>query len=170
MAEVIGEQDKLIDFTVALDKLDKIGKAKVIEEMCSKGIPQMAIDTIEPLFTLSGDFGKQLTVLKELLKESSVGQEGISELDFINTAIEDLGLLRRSVYFFPVGSFTRSHFGLGTRSFFVIVSSSCIHRSNGIAKISNNGWLMPQLGKWKKDLKQQLDLLQVVLLIDIIFL
>ena len=56
IAEVIGAQDKLIDFTVALDKLDKIGEEKVKEEMLGKGIPQSGIDKLQPLFNLSGSF------------------------------------------------------------------------------------------------------------------
>ena len=56
IAEVIGAHDKLIDFTVALDKLDKIGEDKVKEEMLGKGIPQSGIDRLQPLFNLSGTF------------------------------------------------------------------------------------------------------------------
>nr|WP_321237365.1 histidine--tRNA ligase [uncultured Psychroserpens sp.] len=92
IAEVIGAQDKLIDFTVALDKLDKIGEAKVKEEMLSKGIPQSGIDTLQPLFSLSGDFGTQVSELKSILETSEEGKKGIEELEFINTGIETLGL------------------------------------------------------------------------------
>ncbi|MBL7559836.1 histidine--tRNA ligase [Olleya sp. YSTF-M6] len=92
IAEVIGASDKLIDFTVALDKLDKIGEAKVKEEMLSKGIPEEGIIKLQPLFTLSGDFGSQIDSLKTILSTSEEGQKGIEELDFINNAIEILGL------------------------------------------------------------------------------
>ncbi|WP_289045239.1 histidine--tRNA ligase [uncultured Olleya sp.] len=92
IAEVIGASDKLIDFTVALDKLDKIGEAKVKEEMLSKGISEEGITKLQPLFTLSGDFGSQIDSLKTILLTSEEGQKGIEELDFINNAIETLGL------------------------------------------------------------------------------
>ncbi|MEP0264124.1 histidine--tRNA ligase [Dokdonia sp.] len=92
IAEVIGASDKLIDFTVALDKLDKIGKEKVVEEMISKGITQEAIQAIDPIFTISGSFGDQLGTLKNLLATSEIGTQGIEELVFINEAIESLEL------------------------------------------------------------------------------
>ena len=92
IAEVINASDKLIDFTVALDKLDKIGKEKVIAEMLSKGISEEAIKTVDPLFTISGSFGDQLATLKELLATSETGMQGIEELIFINEAIESLKL------------------------------------------------------------------------------
>ena len=92
IAEVIDAKDKLIDFTVALDKLDKIGKEKVKEEMISKGISEKGIQLLEPLFNLSGDFGTQIYKLKEILGVSSEGLKGIEELEFINTAISKLGL------------------------------------------------------------------------------
>ena len=92
IAEVIGASDKLIDFTVALDKLDKIGEEVVTKEMLAKGITQEAIHTVAPLFTLDGSFGDQLTTLKTLLADSETGMQGIEELTFINEAIEGLGL------------------------------------------------------------------------------
>ncbi|OEI79181.1 histidine--tRNA ligase, partial [Formosa algae] len=92
IAEVIGAQDKLIDFTVALDKLDKIGEEKVKEEMLGKGIPQAGIDKLQPLFTLSGTFEEQIHSLKTILSTSEEGLKGVEELEFINTGIETLGL------------------------------------------------------------------------------
>ena len=92
IAEVIGAQDKLIDFTVALDKLDKIGEEKVKEEMRSKGISEEGISKLQPLFSLSGNFESQIESLKGILNTSEEGQKGIEELDFINTAITELGL------------------------------------------------------------------------------
>jgi histidyl-tRNA synthetase len=92
IAEVIGASDKLIDFTVALDKLDKIGEAKVKEEMLSKGISEEGISKLQPLFTLSGDFGAQIESLKSILSTSSEGLKGIEELEFVNNAISALGL------------------------------------------------------------------------------
>ncbi|MBU2920716.1 histidine--tRNA ligase [Winogradskyella psychrotolerans] len=92
IAEVIGAQDKLIDFTVALDKLDKIGEEKVKDEMRSKGISEDGITKLQPLFTLKGDFGNQIDSLKSILSSSEIGLKGIEELEFINTAISNLEL------------------------------------------------------------------------------
>jgi len=92
IAEVIGASEQLIDFTVALDKLDKIGKDGVVKEMLAKGITQDAIDRVAPLFGLSGSFGEQLTVLENLLSNSETGSQGIDELQFIQKAIDQLGL------------------------------------------------------------------------------
>ncbi|MGS2726609.1 histidine--tRNA ligase [Psychroserpens sp. BH13MA-6] len=92
IAEVIGAQDKLIDFTVALDKLDKIGEEKVKAEMLEKGIPQSGIAKLQPLFSLAGDFGTQVAELKSILNASEEGLKGIEELEFINKGIDNLKL------------------------------------------------------------------------------
>ncbi len=92
LAEVIGAADKLIDFTVALDKLDKIGEEKVKAEMLEKGISLESIDRITPLFSISGDFETQLSQLAAILKASEIGIEGIEELRFINATINEIGL------------------------------------------------------------------------------
>ncbi len=92
IAEIIGAQDKLVDFTVALDKLDKIGEARVKEEMRSKGISEEGICRLQPLFELQGDFGSQVERLKVILGTSNIGLKGIAELEFINNAILALPL------------------------------------------------------------------------------
>src|SRR5690606_12937056 len=92
IAEVIDASDKLIDFTVALDKLDKIGEEKVKEEMLSKGISEVGISELQPLFTLSGSFESQIESLKSILSSSEEGNKGIEEVAFINKAITELGL------------------------------------------------------------------------------
>ncbi len=92
IAEGIGAEDKLIDFTVALDKLDKIGEEGVIQEMKTKGIESSAIDKLKPLFTLSGSSVEKLSQLKELLSNSKIGIEGIDEVEFVVNTIEQLGL------------------------------------------------------------------------------
>ena len=92
IAERIGAQDKLIDFTVALDKLDKIGIDKVKEEMLSKGVPSDGIALLTPLLKISGDFKAQLKALSSLFRTSQIGMEGLSELEFIADKINDLGL------------------------------------------------------------------------------
>lgn len=92
IAEVIGASEFLIDFTVALDKLDKIGKEKVIEEMRSKGISQSAVEMADPLFSINGSSSEQLSALKEFLKDSTIGSEGVAELDFILSSIKQTPL------------------------------------------------------------------------------
>jgi histidyl-tRNA synthetase len=92
IAERIGAKDKLIDFTAALDKLDKIGVEKVKEEMLSKGISPDGITLLAPLFKIAGDFKAQLKALNTLLRNSDIGREGLSELEFIASKINDLGL------------------------------------------------------------------------------
>jgi len=92
IAEVIGAKDKLIDFTVALDKLDKIGEDGVKKEMIGKGITEEAIAKIKPLFSFSGSFSEKLAQLKGLLSTSEEGLKGVEELSFIIKTIENLGL------------------------------------------------------------------------------
>ena len=91
-AEVIGASDKLIDFTVALDKLDKIGEDKVKEEMMTKGITAEAIEKIQPIFSIQGNFNAKIQAVKNILATSQIGLEGIKELEFIDSAIQNLGL------------------------------------------------------------------------------
>lgn len=97
IAELIGAQDKLIDFTVALDKLDKIGEAKVKEEMLNKGISNEGISKLQPLFNLTGDFNEQLQSLKSILKTSVEGLNGIEELEFIASSVASIGLKTASL-------------------------------------------------------------------------
>ena len=92
LAEVADISDKLIDFTVALDKLDKIGKEKVKEEMAQKGIPQNSIDKLSALFTMSGDFKSQLNSLETILNTSETGMKGIEETRYVLEQMENLGL------------------------------------------------------------------------------
>lgn len=92
IAEVIGASDKLIDFTVALDKLDKIGEEGVKKEMLEKGIDENALHKLQPLFKLSGSNLDQLNQLKEILKSSEIGITGINELEFVISSIENISL------------------------------------------------------------------------------
>ncbi len=92
IAEVIGAEDKLLDFTIALDKLDKIGEENVKDELRAKGFEAAVIEKLQPLFNMSGSFTDQLENLTSLLDSSSIGQEGIEELKFINTSISEIGL------------------------------------------------------------------------------
>lgn len=92
LAEVANISDKLIDFTVALDKLDKIGEQKVKEEMLERGISAEAIEKLSPLFTMSGEFQSQLNSLESILNSSEVGMKGIEEVRFVFEKVQKLGL------------------------------------------------------------------------------
>jgi len=96
-SEVIEEQDKLIDFTVALDKLDKIGEEGVKKEMREKGISEKALEKIQPIFNLKGDFAEKIEGLKSILDGSKIGQKGIEELQFIQHAIDEMPLKSASL-------------------------------------------------------------------------
>ncbi len=91
-AEVIGEQDKLVDFTVALDKLDKIGEEGVKKEMLEKGISEASLEKIQPIFKLKGAFSEKIEILGSILASSEIGKQGIEELNFVENAIQTLGL------------------------------------------------------------------------------
>jgi histidyl-tRNA synthetase len=92
IAEVVGEQDKLIDITVSLDKLDKIGVEKVKLELTAKGISNEAIEKLEPLFLFTGSNEDKINLLNDFLKDSEVGLQGLNEMTFICDCIKDLGL------------------------------------------------------------------------------
>lgn len=92
IAEIIDAKDKLIDFTVALDKLDKIGEEKVKAEMLEKGISESSIQKVLPLFKFSGSNVEKIEKLTQLLSASEEGMKGVEELKFIIQNIETLGL------------------------------------------------------------------------------
>jgi histidyl-tRNA synthetase len=92
IAEVIGASDKLIDFTVALDKLDKIGEDGVKKEMLDKGISEAALLKVQPLFGFTGTIQEKIEKLSALLSSSEEGRKGIEELRFICENITKLGL------------------------------------------------------------------------------
>lgn len=89
IAEIIGEQDKIVDITVAIDKLDKIGLQKVNEELTSKGISQSAIEKLQPIIQLKGSNTEKLQILRESLHPSAIGTQGIEELEFILNKLEN---------------------------------------------------------------------------------
>ena len=92
IAEIIGAKDKLIDFTVALDKLDKIGAEGVTKEMTAKGISEEAIEKVAPLFSFNGTSSEKLDQLQDMLSASEEGLKGVEDLRFIVDKIEALGL------------------------------------------------------------------------------
>jgi len=80
IAELIGASDKIIDITVAIDKLDKIGIEKVIDELKSKEISDRSIELLKPIIDLKGTNEEKLNVLSEVLSDSEIGKKGIEEL------------------------------------------------------------------------------------------
>ena len=92
IAEIIGEADKIVDITVAIDKLDKIGLDNVNAELASKGIPQEAIDKLQPIILLSGTNEEKLETLKTVLAASETGLKGVEESEFILKTIAGLGI------------------------------------------------------------------------------
>ncbi|MEC4049337.1 histidine--tRNA ligase [Flavobacterium sp. SUN046] len=92
IAEVIGASEKLIDFTVALDKLDKIGEEGVKKEMLEKGISEEALVKVQPLFNFTGSISEKIDQLSQLLSSSEEGKKGIEELRFICDNVISLGL------------------------------------------------------------------------------
>ena len=92
IAEVIDEAGKLIDITVAIDKLDKIGLVKVKEEMLSKGVSEAAIEKLEPILNMTGAPTQKLETIREVLAHSKIGMEGVDEIQEVFDKISFLGL------------------------------------------------------------------------------
>ena len=88
IAEVIGAPDKIVDITVAIDKIDKIGLENVNAELLEKGLSQDAVDALQPLLTLSGSNEEKLATLSTLLASSEVGMKGVEELHYVLTNSE----------------------------------------------------------------------------------
>jgi histidyl-tRNA synthetase len=92
IAEVIGASNKLIDFTVALDKLDKIGEEGVKKEMIEKGISTNALEKVQPLFNFTGTIQEKIAKLNAFFSSSEEGKRGIEEVQFICDNVSKLGL------------------------------------------------------------------------------
>ncbi|MDE5829672.1 MAG: histidine--tRNA ligase [Duncaniella sp.] len=92
IAELIGCPDKIIDITVAIDKIEKIGLDNVRAELLERGIPAEGVDRLTPLLTLSGSTSERLEALRELLDGVEIGQKGIDELTEVINGVEALGL------------------------------------------------------------------------------
>lgn len=90
IAEIIGEADKIVDITVAIDKLDKIGLDNVNAELASKGISEEAIAKLQPIIQLKGTNAEKLATLKQVLAGSETGLKGVEESEFILHAVEGL--------------------------------------------------------------------------------
>ena len=92
IAETIGEPDKIVDITVAIDKIDKIGIDNVNAELLDKGISQKAVEQLQPVLTLSGSNEDKLNSLATLLANSEVGMKGIEELRFVMNKTNEIGV------------------------------------------------------------------------------
>ena len=92
IAEVIGEKDKIVDITVAIDKLDKIGLDNVNAELRENNISEEAIEKLQPVIKLEGTNEEKLAVIAELLKDSETGLKGVEETRFILNMLKTSGL------------------------------------------------------------------------------
>lgn len=99
IAEVSGETSRIIDITVAIDKLDKIGEEGVVKELREKGISEGAIEKIQPLFSFSGSNSAKMTKMSAFLAKSEIGLKGLEELQFVFDHVELLGLQRAEIEF-----------------------------------------------------------------------
>jgi len=99
IAEVSGETARIIDLTVAIDKLDKIGEDGVIKELSEKGFTTKAIDKIKPLFAFQGNNVEKITLMRAYLADSEIGLKGLDELQEVLDHITELGLNRGELTF-----------------------------------------------------------------------
>ena len=90
IAEMIGEADKIVDITVAIDKLDKIGLDAVNEELREDGISEEAIQKLQPIINLSGSNEEKIATMREVLAGSEVGQKGIDEVKYVLSKLSTL--------------------------------------------------------------------------------
>lgn len=92
IAEIIGASDRLIDITVAIDKIDKIGIDNVNAELISKGISEEAVNKLQPIILLKGSNEEKLDIMADALKDSEIGMKGVEEMRFIIDTVKDLPL------------------------------------------------------------------------------
>ncbi len=92
IAEVIGEADKIVDITVAIDKLDKIGLENVNAELREKGVSEDAVTKLQPVISLSGTNEEKLEVMANFLQSSEIGMKGVEETRFVLDTLKGLEL------------------------------------------------------------------------------
>lgn len=92
IAEIIGEAERIVDITVAMDKLDKIGLEAVNAELRAKGVQDQAVERLQPLILFKGTNGEKLAFLRSFLAGNEVGTKGVEECEYILRAIESLGI------------------------------------------------------------------------------
>ena len=92
IAETIGQPDKIVDITVAIDKLDKIGLDNVNAELRACGLPDDAVERLQPIILLAGSNEEKLAIMREVLKDSATGLKGVEEVDYVlqHTQTENL--------------------------------------------------------------------------------
>ena len=92
IAEVIGAPDKMIDITVAIDKLDKIGVDAVNDELRERGLSDEAVAALQPILNLSGSTAEKLAALRTILASSEIGLKGVEEMEEVFGLIETTGV------------------------------------------------------------------------------
>jgi len=92
VAEIAGVSDRMMEMTIAIDKLDKVGEDGVVKELTERGFAEAAIQTIRGLFSLSGSNEERLSTLQQLLSQSDAGMKGIEELRFVMARVQEIGL------------------------------------------------------------------------------
>lgn len=92
IAEVVNAKNHIIDITIAIDKLDKIGLDKVNQEMADKGVEQDSIDKLQPILELSGSTNEKLDQISSVLSTSEIGLKGIEEMTFLFSQLKKIGL------------------------------------------------------------------------------
>ena len=97
IAEVIGAADKIVDITVAIDKLDKIGLDNVNAELREKGLSDDQIEKLQPIISLEGSNDEKLKVIASVLKDSEVGMKGVEEIRFILSTLSNLETLKNEI-------------------------------------------------------------------------
>ena len=97
IAEVIGAADKIVDITVAIDKLDKIGLDNVNAELREDGLSDEQIEKLQPIITLEGSNDEKLQTIAEVLKDSETGQKGVEEIRFILNTLSNLSNLNNQI-------------------------------------------------------------------------
>ncbi|MBR1788226.1 MAG: histidine--tRNA ligase [Bacteroidaceae bacterium] len=90
IAEMIGQADKIVDITVAIDKLDKIGLDNVNAELREDGLPEEAIEKLQPIIRLSGTNEEKMATMREVLKDSETGLKGVEEVEFVLKNLDGL--------------------------------------------------------------------------------
>ena len=90
IAEIIGQADKIVDITVAIDKLDKIGLDRVNEELLAVGIPADGVERLQPIISLSGSNDEKIATMRSVLAMSETGLKGVDEVEFVVSKLANL--------------------------------------------------------------------------------
>ena len=90
IAEIIGQADKIVDITVAIDKLDKIGLDRVNEELLASGIPAEGVEKLQPIIMLSGNNAEKIETMRRVLAQSEIGLRGVDEVEFVISKLSHL--------------------------------------------------------------------------------